>query len=188
MAFRTSILATAVAFAATAAPAQDWAVDLYAGLTLERNENYEGVLYLTEIGRVFGAGVYRDGLRGGLSLGLDVMSTRALYVGYPGEYIESLSLMAVVRKNFQIKPNLNSYVSGGLGAIRNIFEDTGIRYSDTVFGGQVALGVSYELASGPAIFSEVKYQKGFEDGYFSALDESQAYHSTSVVLGVRLGF
>jgi Outer membrane protein beta-barrel domain len=183
-----TLAALALAVTASGAAAQDWTVEVYGGLTGERTEVWDDTPYQMDSGNALGVGAYTDGLLPGFTVGVDVMGTRALYTGFPGEYIESLSLMAVLRKDFPLGQALEGYVAGGIGAIRNTYYDGPDDYSDTVAGAQLSLGLRHNLAGSSAIFGEVKHQAGLKDAYYDDLSLGQSYESTSVIAGYAFSF
>jgi opacity protein-like surface antigen len=183
-----TLAAIALAVTASSAAAQDWTVEVYGGLVGERTEAYDDVDYKMDSGNALGFGAYSDGILSGFTVGVDVMGTRALYVGFPGEYIESLSLMAVLRKDFPLGDALEGYVSGGIGAIRNTYDAGDVDYSDTVAGAQLSLGLRHNLAGSSAIFGEVKHQAGLKDAFYEDLSVTQSYESTSVIAGYAFSF
>lgn len=180
-----SAMLSAVAPAVVAA--QQISSEIYGGVVLERDEDFDGTLYPIDQGQTFGAAIYVSGTIPNVGFGVDVMSTKALYIGFPGEYISTLSLMAVARYETSITPVLTGYVGGGLGVIRNTY-DTGTIVADNVAGGQVSLGLRYDLSDVASVFTEVKHQRGFKDAYFAEYDDTQAYHSNSVLIGYRHNF
>jgi hypothetical protein len=141
-----------------------------------------------DAGNLLGFGIYTNGLLPGFSTGVDIMGTRALYTGFPGEYIETLSVMAVLRKDFPLGQSMDGYVSGGVGAIRNTYADGDVDYRDTVAGAQISVGLRRSIGAGMNVFGEVKHQTGLKDAYFSDLDVEQSYSSTSLLFGFQFGF
>ena len=183
-----TILAVLLTMIATAAPAQDWSVDVYGGISLERTVIWDGDSYDIDQGNAFGLTVYHNSLLSGFSVGADLMGTRALYIGYPGEYVETLSLMAVIRKEFPLGTAAGAYVSGGLGLIENTFDDNGIDYSEVVPGAQVAVGVRTPVGQNVSVFGEVKHQVGLDDAYLEGQDVEQSYAAANVLVGLSFDF
>lgn len=183
---KLALCAAAVVLGSGAAMAEGWQFEIYGGATAERSEVYDGTSYDMDSGGVLGLGIYRDGLLPGLTLGLDLMGTRALYTGYPGEYIETLSLMAVLRKDFALGQRLEGYVAGGLGAIENTYDDGDTDYSQVVPGAQLSLGLRQAVGGSTSLFGEIKHQVGLEDADVDGVDQS--YSSTSLLFGVQFGF
>jgi hypothetical protein len=180
--------AVLVAASATTVSAQDWSVELYGGITLERVEVYYGDEYDMDQGYLLGVAAYNSAVLPGFVIGMDVMGTRALYTGYPGEYIESLSLMGVVRKEFPLGAGLQGYVSGGLGVIQNTYDDQGTDYSDVVPGAQIAIGGRMRVAAATSIFGEIKHQAGLRDADDSDGGVEQSFGATNVLLGLSFDF
>jgi|GEM_PF-6564917 len=170
------------------ASAEGWSFEVYGGLTAERTETWAGTRYDMDQGNLLGVGVYSDRFLPGYAVGLDAMGTRALYTGFPGEYIESLSVMAVLRRDFPLGQALEGYVAGGLGAIWNTYEDAGIDDTSVVPGAQIALGLRQNFGASSAIFAEIKHQAGLRDAYLEDNDLDQSYASTSLILGYSFGF
>ena len=170
------------------AAAQNWTAEIYGGGVFDRNEEYGGVSMPLDSGTAFGVGIYERNLVPGIELGLDLMGTQADYTG-TDTGVESLSLMLNARWPFAISPGTTGYVGAGLGAIRVTYDGgttapaaTG---DDTVAGGQLGIGVRYNLAAFTA-FAELKHQFAFDDA--TIVGVTQSYASTSAVVGIRFAF
>ncbi len=189
MKFRNGAILAVTILAATAqsSAALDWSAEVYGGISNERDEDYDGKSYPVDQGNTYGVGIYANGLIPGFTVGVDLMSTSALWTGYTDESVESISLMAVVRKDFAIGQSLEAYASGGLGAIRVNYLYLGEDFAGVVAGGQLAVGLRHSVGANASIFGEVKYQTAFKDADISAT-ETQGYHSTNILVGFKLGF
>lgn len=176
--------------AADTAAAFDWSAEVYGGLALERSETFDSIVTIDvnlNQGTVLGFGVYAEGVVPGLNLGADVMWTRAAFSGSGGlASIETLSLMAVLRKGFRIGQTVEGYVSGGAGVLRATYIELGGGISDTVFGAQVALGLQQSLGANTKIFGEIKYQAALKDPTYGTYSQSNV--STNILMGLQFGF
>lgn len=181
------IAVAALLAVATAASAEDWRLESYAGATLKRSESRGGTVYPMERGQALGASVYY-GLTPGLWIGADLMGTRAEFSGNTGEYVDSTSLMFVMRKEFAIGGLTDLYAGAGVGAISNRYDDNGTVYEDTVSGAQISVGARYAISQTVSVFGEAKYQAGLGDAFFGDLGASQSYETTTLSMGVTFDY
>jgi opacity protein-like surface antigen len=173
---------------ASAAAAQGLSAELYGGVTPERSEHYDGTSLDLNSGTALGFGVYTDRFLGRTELGFDVMHSDAGYSGLTSG-VESLSVMAVARVGFTLGSTIDGYFGAGLGAINVKYDDgntPALTGDETVPGGQVTLGVRYDVTPRAGVFAELKYQRAFDDA--NAAGFTQSYGSTSAIVGLRLGF
>jgi opacity protein-like surface antigen len=188
--FKKTVILSFLTAAALAAPAaaQNWTAEIYGGGVFSRNEDYGGVSTPLDAGTAFGVGIYERNLVPGVELGLDLMGTQADYTG-TDTGVESLSLMLNARWPFPISAGTTGYVGAGLGAIRVTYDggttNPAGNGDDTVAGGQIGLGVRYNLAAFTA-FAELKHQFAFDDALIQGV--TQSYASTSALVGVRFAF
>ena len=82
----------------------------------------------------------------GFEIGLDLMATSVDYVG-PPVGVDSLSLMLNARYAFPLGQATEAYVGAGLGAINIKHVNPGPDFDDTVAGGQIELGLRYNMAA-----------------------------------------
>jgi len=190
----STLAAAGLALASLATPlaAQDFSVEIFGGVTFERDQDYSGVDYPMDVGDALGVAVYYNGydsLSPNLSFGLDLFATHSLYIGYPDEYIDTVSLMAVARYEHAVSQTLSVYGGAGLGAIWNTYDFPGDRVEDIVPGGQLSIGGVYSFNDMQAVFLELRHQRGFDDASFDDLGgDTQEYHSTSLLIGYRHSF
>lgn len=186
--FRATIIAAALGMVTvTAVEAQPWYGEVYGGGVLERSEDRDGLSFDLDAGTAFGVGVYNN-VPGPLEFGLDIMRTDAGFKVNDAS-LESLSAMAVGRATFWSSGGMSAYVGAGLGAIRVTY-DGGTAFpalsgDDTVFGGQLSLGIRYSLAAFQ-IFTELKHQRAFDDASIQGV--AQSYATNSVIVGARFAF
>ena len=96
--------------------------------------------------------------------------------------------MLASRYALPISDSLSATFGAGLGAMAvsyNVGQESS-GYTDvskTVAGGQAEIGLSYQVANGPAVFVAVKYQAPFGDVEF---DDGLVieYNSTSLLFGL----
>jgi hypothetical protein len=181
---RPFILALLLVPAASSVAAQDYSLEVFAGRTLERSEDWGSSSYDIDEGEALGFAIYLPAARESLSFGVDVFQTRASYSGFPGEFVKSVSVMGVVRREQALSPAISGFVGAGLGMVENTYEAGGTDSSEWVPGGQFSIGAAYALSPRSSMFLEGRYQQGFENNETF----SQSYNSTSVLLGYRLNF
>jgi opacity protein-like surface antigen len=194
----TSLLALCGLALSAPARAQSWSAELYGGGVFERSEEFAagGGTFEFDLksGAAFGAALYSDSLASGVELGVDLMGTRAGYVGFGSDdYVNSLSLMAVGRLPFALGGGVEGYAGAGLGAIRVEYDDGAPELSgdDTVLGGQIGMGARYAIAPGSRIFGELRHQIAFDDAEFlnaNGTPTLQSYSSTSLLIGIGFDF
>ncbi|SMX32259.1 outer membrane protein [Octadecabacter ascidiaceicola] len=153
--------------------------DLNYGPTPPSSPNLQSM----DSGIPFGAAAYWN-VPGPFEVGVDMMYTNQDYSTWgPGSSLESLSLMANGRyvQNYN---GIDLYAGLGVGGIKLDYSDPNPALSgtDTIAGWQAQIGARYTLGS-YTVFTEVKYQEGFDEGLIQT--ESVEYNSTSAIVGFR---
>lgn len=144
----------ALSLPATAA-AQGYSAELY-GMALPPADST--AVAPDSLSTTLGFGVYTDRVFNGFLVGVDMMSTGTPHGSLPDETVDRLSLMAVLRRDFQLGDALTLYAGAGVGAVRDSFSLAGTEDTATALGGQVMLGMRYGLGDSVSAFGEVKYQ------------------------------
>jgi opacity protein-like surface antigen len=172
------------------ASAQNIAAEVYGGIAFRDGSglNYVTTAFPVDRGRSYGVGVYTNQWMGA-ELGFDLMATDRRYTGFRSG-VQSTSLMLAARYPFTLTNNVEAYVGLGLGAI-NVRYDGANQFpaftgSQTVAGGQVSLGLRYQIDPRFGVFAELKHQRAFRDAII--VNQSVGYNATVGVVGFRVAF
>jgi hypothetical protein len=185
---KTALASVALAAALTLpATAQDVSVEIYGGITGKQSLIQNGVDYPMDIGSAYGAAVYVTAPVANLSFGIDYMATKAFFLGFPGEYAHTQSLMGVVRYEAPLSNSLTGYAGLGFGAMIASWENNGVTTRGVDPGAQLGLGLRYTTASGSQFFGEVKRQEAFSQVELAGGSLQEA-KSNAFVVGYRHNF
>ncbi|WP_216665540.1 outer membrane protein [Pseudoruegeria sp. HB172150] len=183
-------IAASLLVQAGAASAEGWAVEGYGGVRFEGNLGYGAMDFDTDQGTMFGARVLYTPNDSNLSFGAEYNRSQAEYTGYDSS-VNSQAILAVGRYTFPSNSPLSFYAGLGLGAIE-VEYDGGSMFapysgSATTFGGQVSLGVSYDISERVSLLGEFIHQRAFDDVTIAGVN-GIGYSSNNVVVGVRFEF
>jgi predicted porin len=169
---------------ATQVAAQDWAVELYGGGSLESELGVNGSDVDVDTGTTYGAAVYYSGLGGmdKLELGVDASRTSADY-DVSGDELRSTAVLAMARYTFVDAGAFKAYGSAGAGWV----ETASGGDSDSGLGGRAALGVRYDVNDQFGLFGEVRHTRAFESATLNGVSGVQN-RDNSVVIGLRTQF
>ena len=168
--------------------AQNWSAELYGGLRISDDLNYNTTSFPVDTGPSIGAAIYRRNLLPNWDFGVDFSLTRADYAGFTTS-VKSTAMIAMARYNFPTAGPISFYGSAGVGVIKVRYDGAAAFPAFTgqslELGGQVGLGVGYKVGD-LTLFSEVRYQGTFDDAIIRG--QTVEYNSTSILLGARFGF
>lgn len=171
-------------FAATQAAAQDWAVEIYGGGTLEGDNAVGGVDQKMKPGQTFGGAVYYSGIGGvdGLEFGVDLSRSNADYKA-SGTDLQSTAALAMARYTFVNNGPLKAYGSLGLGWV----ETASAGDQDSGLGGRAALGVRYDINETFGVFGEIQHTRAFDSSTLNGVSGIEN-RNNAVVVGLRSQF
>lgn len=169
------------------APA-DWGslyVEFYGGVRLAGTSTYYDTHdeYDMLAGPAFGASVGVGTPVPGLTAGLDLMWTSAVYEGSDDEFLNTFSAMVEAEYAVPLNDTFEIYGAAGLGVVNITYDFPGDSFSDTGAGYQVAVGVRANLLENVAVFAEVKHQDTF--GYVDLNGDDVSSPNTNLLVGLR---
>lgn len=111
----------------------------------------------------YGLGIYSSTLLPGFDVGVDIMITDGLWAPpYPNDVFASKSIMASLRRNFTLTPELDAFVGFGVDAIAVENSDAGVFDIKTGAGGQIEGGIRYSVTEKVDVYTSYKHQGLFE--------------------------
>ena len=169
--------------------AQEWTAEAYGGLRFEDTLTWNTSEYDVDQGNFWGARILNNNLISGLSVGLEVNASNAVYTDYT-DSVNSRSAMVIARSEFAQIGAFDFYGGIGLGMVEVEYDgDTTFASAsgeETVFGGQVSLGARFAAKDGLNLFAEIVHQQAANDAVI--LGRPVEYRSNNVVVGVGMDF
>jgi OOP family OmpA-OmpF porin len=165
----------------------DW-VALYGGVTLDPDLNFDGSSYSMRTGYNVG-GTLGWNFTHDISGGIDVMYTDSKYDCCSPNGLQSLSVMATGYWNFDIGSKVHPFIGAGLGLVQVTYHTPapGFSGSDTVFGYQGTVGVTYPLDTNLNLLLAYKYQ-GADTAKINAPSDADndpaEYKSNNISIGL----
>lgn len=183
-----SILISTISFLAltTSAHAQDWNMDVFAGVTFSGTlEAATGVTRDTDIGNIFGLALSKSNvITKNLEFGVEFSHQLAEFTGFLNTDITATSLLATAKYNFVNTGAFEAYAGLGLGAAHIHVDTVG---GDIGAAGQVSLGARYAVSSNMKLFAEARYFTTLDDAELSP-GATVSFDNTSVIVGLRTSF
>jgi opacity protein-like surface antigen len=179
--------------AVVVAPA-DWGslyVEIYGGAHFLGTSDYTGTQYDMDPGYAIGGAIGLMTPVPGLAFEIDVMATGSEYSDYPGEFVDTFSVMANAEYGVALNEMFEVYGALGLGAVNLHYHQDGNPLNDSNGWGagyQVAVGARAHVTEDVSVFSELKYQNTFAPvELFDGSDDAQI-PTLSAWVGLRLSF
>jgi opacity protein-like surface antigen len=176
-------------------PVTDWGgfyAKVYGGATAPNVLLWGGDEYDVDQGWIGGAALGIS-LGNGLSIELDATASSALYTGQDN-YVNGATLMANAVFEVPVADMLGVY--GGIG-VGGVFVEYNAEITDPAFtatgtalGGQILVGVSFDLTDNVSVFGEARYQSAFgdvsvtDDGGYGTYD--MGFARTAVLVGIKI--